>query len=206
MCKRWLTAFTTFIKPKPNPNLIKFQQQISGSKTFTSKQTFTNGVIVTQPSTFTDISANRIQFTNTLNNIPATTFSYLTGVTSNIQAQFNSLSTLLTNISFDAVTNTQSFASTTSFPSVVALPFPVVYLHNRNVTYPLLVRDMGLIEDLNGLDTTEIIAFTIFPNCRLSFLDANKATLVHIQNDAEEIMYNVAYQFIDPPGTTISRE
>jgi hypothetical protein len=53
---------------------ISSNQQISGSKTFTSPQTFTNGVIATQPS--------------------ATAFAYLSGVTSNIQVQFNNLSTL----------------------------------------------------------------------------------------------------------------
>jgi hypothetical protein len=98
---------------------LSSNQQISGAKTFTTKQTFTNGITVTQPSAFTYVSANHLEYSDTLNNIPASTFSYLTGVTSNIQTQLNNFSILLTNISYDAITNTQSFISTTSFPAIV---------------------------------------------------------------------------------------
>jgi hypothetical protein len=62
-----------------------------------------------------------------------------------------------------------------------------------------LGNDLGLIEDLNGLGTAEIIASTVLPNYKLSFLNADKSTMVNIANDTQSIMYNISYQFIEPP-------
>jgi hypothetical protein len=53
----------------------------------------------------TSITGN-LSFTGNLNSISTTTFNYLSGVTSNIQTQFNNILNRITNISFDNNTTT----------------------------------------------------------------------------------------------------
>ncbi len=211
---------------------ISSSQVISGQKTFSTTQTFNDGLIATQLAQFTDISANNINFTGSLNNISSQTFNYISGLTSNVQSQLNALSSLVTNITYDTISNTTKFMSSVAIPTLVSndiytnnvtsnsvltnnvdtntitchtlktfvpLPYPVVFLYNQGVTFPLLATDLGLVSNLTGLNITQVIAVTILPNYKFSFLNSDKSTILHIQNDTGDVIYNVAYQFTDPP-------
>lgn len=100
-------------------------QTITGAKTFTSlingsslnisgNSTLgtnnSNSLLVKSTSTF----QSPIIFTTTLNNINTTTFSFLSGVSSNIQTQFNNITTRLTNYIYYSDTNTQKITSKTA--------------------------------------------------------------------------------------------
>lgn len=74
------------------------------SNTFTAAQNFTGGIQVTS-----------------LNNIRSTTINYLANVTSDIQAQFQSILTTLTNYFYDSQSNTQTIKSNTAFTDTIIL-------------------------------------------------------------------------------------
>lgn len=225
--------------------IMKTMVDISSSQVIVGQKQF-NKVIVTQPSTMTDLSLNNMLFTGKLNNISPTTFGYLTNLTSNIQSQINNLSSFDTGINtslgnlsskfinyvYDISSNTQSFNGTTGFNQVITnkiinndiinnsivsnninvhtltcdniksfqpLPYPVVYLTNLHIQYPIGIIKLGLVSDLNGLDITEPISFTVLPYTKITFLDINKSTIIFINNDTDEYMYNVTFSFTQEP-------
>lgn len=104
-----LTGTQTISGIKTFSNLITGSSlNIIGNTTLGSNNTKT----LTINST-TNISSP-ITFTSTLNNISTTTFNYLSGVSSNIQTQFNTLTTRLTNYNYDSSTSTQTISSRTA--------------------------------------------------------------------------------------------
>lgn len=100
-------------------------QTISGIKTFSSLITGSslnivgNSTLGTNNTNTLTIRATTnisspISFTSTLNNISTTTFGYLTGVSSNIQTQFNNFTTRLTNYTYHSDTSTQTITTNTA--------------------------------------------------------------------------------------------
>lgn len=106
-------------------------QIISGLKTFSSQLTASsfsvsgNTTIGTNNANTLTVNAassfqNPITFTSTLNSISASTFAFLSGVTSNIQTQFNTLFTRLTNYNYDTLTATQKLTTKTAIEDTLA--------------------------------------------------------------------------------------
>lgn len=100
-------------------------QTISGTKTFSSLITGSslnivgNSTLGTNSTNTLNIQATTnisspVSFTSTLNNISTTTFNYLNGVSSNIQTQFNNLTTRLTNYTYHSDTSTQTINTNTA--------------------------------------------------------------------------------------------
>lgn len=88
-------------------------QTISGQKTF-SGTTYFNSISTAVLSIFQGIQTTTLQFTQSINGISPAIFNYLSNVTSDIQTQFISIYTRLTNYQYDGITSTQLINSSTA--------------------------------------------------------------------------------------------
>lgn len=104
------SSITTILNSMVN---IGGTQTITGQKSFNSQTTYFNSISASSSSTFQGITSTSVNFTTSLNSIPPTVFNYLSNVSSDIQTQFQSLYTRLTNYQYYSDTNTQSFNSST---------------------------------------------------------------------------------------------
>lgn len=116
-------------------------QSISGQKIFTSLQTFGS-------MTASTLSIGTITFTGNINGISTSVFSRLSGLTSNIQTQLNSLFTTVTNMVYDTASQTRRFLNNTAFQNINGQSASFNDYQANNVTTNNIVADTITVSTL----------------------------------------------------------
>jgi hypothetical protein len=158
--------------------ILSTMVNISSAQNVTGIKKFINGIICQSSSTFATIVGNILSFTRISSNDVITNNINVNNVNSN-------------SVSTNDITcnNIKTFEP---------YPFPYAYIVDGNFQYPILITKLESFENL-GLTNISFLSFTLLPYVKLTVLDENKSQIIHIYNDANEIVYNETFEFLIEP-------